>query len=291
NYLGSQGWYDNAVTVNPSNPDIVVVGGLDLYVSTTGGSGLVQRCSWSTSNSNNFCHADIHRLAYNGTVLYCMSDGGAYKSTNDGLNWTDMNQTLSTLQYQSADYDTQNLMNIHGGCQDNNKQYTNNGGTLWVQRTTGDGGYTIIDPVNPNYIYGSYVNGSIQRSANSGLSYSNITPSGSTGGLFYDPYEMAPGDHNTIVFGRADLWKTTNAQTVTTSGWTQIGSTAVVGGNISAVGISWTNINKIYAGTSNGRILVTTDNGANWSVLSGYPYVSDFAVDNSNDNICYMTCG
>jgi photosystem II stability/assembly factor-like uncharacterized protein len=291
NYLGSQGWYDNAVTVNSTNPDIVVVGGIDLYVSTTGGTGLVQRCSWSTSNSNNFCHADIHRLAYNGSVLYCMSDGGAYKSTNDGTGWTDMNQTLSTLQYQSADYDATNLMNIHGGCQDNNKEYTNNGGTTWVQRTTGDGGYTIIDPVNPNYIYGSYVNGSIQRSANSGLSYANITPSGSTGGLFYDPYEMAPGDHNTIVFGRADLWKTTNAQTVTTGGWTQIASTGVVGGNVSAIGISWTNPNKIYTGTSNGRILVTTDNGVNWSTLTGYPYVSDFAVDNANDNICYASLG
>jgi hypothetical protein len=161
-------------------------------------------------------------------VLFCASDGGVYKSTSDGTNWTDLNQTLSTLQYQSADYDGSNLMYIHGGCQDNNKQYTNDGGTLWVQRTTGDGGYTVIDPVNPNFIYGTYVNGSIQRSANSGLSYSNITPSGSTGGLFYNVYEMAPGDHNTIVFGRANVWKTTNAQTVNTGSWTPIGASGVM---------------------------------------------------------------
>jgi len=292
NYLGSQGWYDNAVIVNPTNPDIVVVGGLDLYVSTTGGTGLVQKCYWASTNSQNFCHADIHRLAYFGSVLYCASDGGIYKSTNDGNNWIDLNQTISTLQYQSADYDASNLLNIHGGTQDNNKEYTNNGGTNWIQRTTGDGGYTVIDPVNANYIYGQYVNGSCQRSQNSGVSYTNITPSGSTGGLFYNPYEMAPGDHNTIVFGRADIWKTTSAQTATTSsGWTQIATTAIVGGSVSAIGISWTNTNKIYIGTSNGRILVTSDNGANWSTLTGYPYVSDFAVDNTDDNICYATLG
>ena len=291
NYLGSQGWYDNVVTVHPTNPNHVLVGGIDLYSSTTGGTGLIQKSSWSTSNSQNMTHADLHRLSYNGTVLYCMSDGGVYKSTNDGNNWTDLNHDLSTLQFQSADYDAQNMQNFHGGCQDNNKQYTNNSGGNWVQRTTGDGGYTVIDPVNPNYIYGTYVNGSIQRSANSGISYSNITPSGSTGGLFYNVYEMAPGDHNTIVFGRADLWKTTNAQTVTTGTWTQIATTAVAGGNVSAVGISWTNTNKIYVGTSNGRILVTTDNGSNWSTITGYPYVSDFAVDNTNDNICYATLG
>jgi photosystem II stability/assembly factor-like uncharacterized protein len=292
NYLGSQGWYDNAVTIHPTDPNIVVVGGIDLYVSTNSGSGLVQRSSWSTTNSQNMTHADIHRLAYNGTNLFCMSDGGVYKSTNNGNNWVDLNYDISTLQYQSADYDITNTQMLQGGTQDNNKMTSTNGGVDWNQRTTGDGGYTIVDPVNTNFVYGQYVNGSIQRSNNAGVSFTNITPSGSTGGLFYNPYEMAPGDHNTIVFGRADIWKTTNAQTASTgSGWTQIATTGVVGGSVSAIGISWTNINKIYIGTSNGRILVTTNNGSSWSTLTGYPYVSDFVVDNANDNICYATLG
>ncbi len=292
NYLSSQGWYDNAVTVKPTDANHVIVGGLDCYASTTGGTSLVQKAAWASSTPGNFCHADIHRLEYNGSVLYCCSDGGVYKSTNDGNNWTDLNQKLSTLQYQSADYDPTNLLSFQGGTQDNNKMTSTDGGSNWIQRTTGDGGYTIVDPVNTNYIYGQYVNGSIQRSNNSGVSFSSITPSGSTGGLFYNPYEMAPGDHNTIVFGRADIWKTTNAQTASSSsGWTQIATTGIVGGSVSAIGISATNINKIYIGTSNGRILVTTDNGANWSVQTGYPYVSDFIVDNTNDNICYATLG
>jgi photosystem II stability/assembly factor-like uncharacterized protein len=292
NYLGSQGWYDNAVTVNPTDPNIVIVGGLDLYVSTTGGTGLVQKSQWATTNSQNMTHADIHRLEYNGANLFCMSDGGVYKSTNNGNNWIDLNRTLSTLQYQSADYDPTDLLKLQGGCQDNNKQTSTNGGTDWNQRTTGDGGYTIVDPVNTNFVYGQYVNGSVQRSSNAGVGFTNITPSGSTGGLFYNPYEMAPGDHNTIIFGRADIWKTTIAQTATTgSGWTQIATTGIVGGSVSAIGISWTNIDKIYIGTSNGRILVTSNNGANWTVLTGFPYVSDFIVDNTNDNICYASLG
>ena len=292
NYLSSQGWYDNAIAVKPSDEYYVIAGGLDCYASTTGGTSLVQKSAWASSTPGNFCHADIHKLEYNGNVLYCCSDGGVYKSTNDGNNWTDLNQKLSTLQYQSADYDPTNLLSFQGGTQDNNKMTSTDGGSLWIQRTTGDGGYTIVDPVNTNYIYGQYVNGSVQRSANTGVSFTNITPSGSTGGLFYNPYEMAPGDHNTIVFGRADIWKTTNAQTASSSsGWTQIANTGIVGGSVSAIGISATNINKIYIGTSNGRILVTTDNGANWSVQTGYPYVSDFIVDNTNDNICYATLG
>ncbi len=290
NYLGSQGWYDNAVCVHPTTPDFVVVGGLDIYTSPNAGVTLTKRTTWSTSTSTNMAHADIHFLQYNGSVLYCGSDGGVYISTNDGVAWSDLNATLSTLQYQSADYDPTNTQRLYGGTQDNNLETSTNGGAMWIQRTTGDGGYSIVDPVTPSYVYGQYVQGSLKRSADYGVSFSEISPSGSTGGLFYNPYEMAPGDHNTIVYGQSDVWKTTSVQTVTSSsGWTQIATTGTVGGSVSAVGISHTNPDKIYVGTSNGRIHITTDNGANWATTTGYPKVSDFAVDPANDDICYAT--
>jgi hypothetical protein len=101
---------------------------------------------------------------------------------------------------------------------------------------------------------------------------------------------MAPGDNNTVVFGRADVWKTKSAQTATqSSGWNQIATTSVIGGNVSAIGISPIDNNKIYIGTSNGKILVTTDNGTTWSSQGGFPYVSDFVVDAFNDAICYAS--
>ncbi|MEO8665232.1 MAG: hypothetical protein ABI462_07035 [Ignavibacteria bacterium] len=292
NYMSSQGWYDNAVTVIPGNINGVIVGGLDIFSSTNGGTNLAQRSSWSTSTASQFAHADVHYLTFNGTTLYCCSDGGVYKSTNNGVSWTDLNLNISTLQFQSADYDPTNINKMYGGTQDNNKQTTTNSGVIWIQRTTGDGGYTVVDPVNTNFIYGQYVNGSIQRSNNSGVSFSNFTPSGSSGGLFYNPYEMAPGNHNVIVFGRANVYKTTTAQTATTStGWSQIATTTIVGGSVSAIGISYTDVNKIYIGTSNGRILVTTNNGTSWSVQAGFNYVSDLWVDSLNDNICYASFG
>src|SRR2546426_1244450 len=247
NYLDGQGWYDNAVTVSPANPNLVIVGGLDVYSSTNGGITLTQKTVWSSVSSINFSHADVHFLGYNGSALYCGSDGGVYKSTDNGNTWSDMNQTISTLQFQSADYDPANTLRMYGGTQDNDKENTTNGGALWVQRTTGDGGYTIVDPVNTNYIYGQYVNGSLHRSNDYGVNYSEIRPSASTGGLFYNPYEIAPGDHNTIVFGRADVWKTVSAQTATSSsGWLQIAATSTIGGSVSAIGISYSSSNKIY---------------------------------------------
>ncbi len=288
NYLGGQGWYDNAIAVKPSNPATVVAGGLDVYVSTSSGAALAQRSNWATSSPSNFCHADIHFLGYNGSVLYCGSDGGVYRSTNDGLTWSDLNATLSTLQYMSADYDPTSLLRLYGGTQDNNKETSTNGGSVWNEVATGDGGFTIVDPVNTNYVYGQYVNGSLQRSPNYGVSYAEIRPSGSSGGLFYNPYAMAPGNDSTIVYGQSDLWKTTSVQTaLSSSGWSQIATTGVVGGDVSSIAIGATSTRNIYAGTSNGRILATTDNGATWATTAGFPYVSGLAVDITNDNVCY----
>ncbi|HMS33227.1 MAG TPA: hypothetical protein PKC91_04000 [Ignavibacteria bacterium] len=294
NYLSSQGWYDNTVVVVPGDTNKVIVGGLDIYSSTNGGTTLTKRTTWNTSTTSLFSHADIHYLGYRGNVLFCGSDGGVYRSNNNGVSWTDMNLKISTLQFQSADYDPTNIQKMYGGCQDNNKQVSTNGGILWNQNSTGDGGYTVVDPVTTNFIYGQYVNGSVHRSNNSGSSYTEIRPSASSGGLFYNPYEMAPGDHNTIVFARSNVWKTTAAQTASTStGWTQIAATATVGSSrgASAIGISWSNTNKIYIGTDNGRILATTNNGTSWTVSTGFNYVSDLWVDSTDDNICYASFG
>ncbi len=292
NYLGGQGWYDNAIVVNPTSATSILAGGLDIYSSVNSGVTMTKRTDWASVTSSNFSHADIHCLRYNNGVLFCGSDGGVYKSTDNGVTWTDLNHMLSTLQYQGADYDPTNIAKLYGGCQDNDKEYSTDGGADWIQRTTGDGGYTIVDPVNPLYIYGQYVNGSLERSNNGGLGFTEVHPTGSTGGLFYNPYEMAPGDHNTIVYGQADLWKTSNAQTCTSgSGWTQIATTSVIGGSVSAIGISAQNTSKIYIGTSNGKIEVTTDNGATWTTTNGNPYVTDLAVDITNDAVCYASLG
>ncbi len=192
NYLDGQGWYDNAVCVKPTDANTVIVGGLDIYRSTTGGTSLTKVTSWNTATTGFFSHADIHFLGYNGTVLYCGSDGGVFKSTDDGTTWSDMNATISTIQYQSADYDPTNTNLLYGGSQDNDKQSSTDGGASWIQRTTGDGGYTVVDPVITTNIYSQYVDGSCMRSTNSGVSYTEIRPAGGTGGLFFNPFEDGP---------------------------------------------------------------------------------------------------
>ncbi len=86
-YLGSQGWYDNALWVDPTNANTLVVGGIDLWKSTDGGLSFSQISNWQ--QAPNSAHADNHFVveqpgfdgAANRTVFFT-NDGGVYKTTN-----------------------------------------------------------------------------------------------------------------------------------------------------------------------------------------------------------------
>src|SRR4029077_7917922 len=45
-YLGTQGWYDDALWIDPTNENTVIVGGIDLWKSTNGGVTLSRISYW-----------------------------------------------------------------------------------------------------------------------------------------------------------------------------------------------------------------------------------------------------
>ena len=93
----NQGWYDNVIAVDPTDPDKVWAGGVDLFRSDNGGvNWAVSSYWWFQGNGippNNghpqFVHADNHVIAfhpnYNGTTnqtMYAGNDGGLFKTDN-----------------------------------------------------------------------------------------------------------------------------------------------------------------------------------------------------------------
>ena len=93
----NQGWYDNVIAVDPTNPDKVWAGGVDLFRSDNGGVNWgVASYWWFQGNGtppNNgdpqFVHADNHLIAfhpnYNGTtnqMMIAANDGGIFKTNN-----------------------------------------------------------------------------------------------------------------------------------------------------------------------------------------------------------------
>src|SRR5215216_1148012 len=93
----NQGWYDNVIAVDPTDPEKVWLGGVDVFRSDNGGVNWGLASYWwfqeNGTPPNNarpqFAHADHHIIAfhpnYNGTTnqtMFTGNDGGIFKSEN-----------------------------------------------------------------------------------------------------------------------------------------------------------------------------------------------------------------
>jgi len=98
---GGQGWYDLALTVSPTNENIIFTGGINIWKSTNGGQDWDISSHWYGGDGVEYAHADQHILRYNvdNGILYAGNDGGLYKSENDGENWTDISDDLQITQF------------------------------------------------------------------------------------------------------------------------------------------------------------------------------------------------
>ena len=69
---------------------------------------------------------------------------------------------------------------LFGGAQDNgNFSTSDKGATSWVFELSGDGMECFVDYSNPNYVFMSTQNGSLYRSTDGGLNWSNMVGSAS----------------------------------------------------------------------------------------------------------------
>jgi hypothetical protein len=203
-YLGKQGWYDNTIWAgDPTNANLVIVGGIDLWRSMDGGNTLVDISTWWDTRS---AHADHHAIvshpAYDGVTnktVFFGNDGGIFK-TNDvttvGNNadtpringWLKLNNTYGVTQFF---YGAGNVTSgtIIGGAQDNGTlRFTTAGGASgWTEMYGGDGGACAADRNDPNTFYGEYVYLNIHRSTNGGATSEFIS------GQWYNLNKFGPG--------------------------------------------------------------------------------------------------
>jgi hypothetical protein len=83
-FTRGQAWYDLSLAVSPTNPNVVYVGGVDLFRTMDGGTSWTQASSW-TGTGYPYVHADHHGFIFepgNGTVGYVGCDGGLFRVTN-----------------------------------------------------------------------------------------------------------------------------------------------------------------------------------------------------------------
>lgn len=182
NGLTAQGWYDNMITsvLTDDGSEEVIMGGIRMWrwnlVGTTPGIS-----AWEEVNANFasfpggppspiYVHSDVHTDAWdeNGN-LWVGTDGGVFRTQNQGLTWTHLNKDYVTTQYYAIAFNPEGQ--VLGGLQDN--------GTLWLslveenpgfaQRFTGGDGFDCeISQEFPDFMFSTLYNGEVFRSADRG---------------------------------------------------------------------------------------------------------------------------
>jgi photosystem II stability/assembly factor-like uncharacterized protein len=279
NWLGAQGWYDNTITVHPTDDNIVYVGGVRLFQINVNGA---QRTT--TQLSTGPVHVDHHNLVIipgSGSSFRILNanDGGIGVSGNAATNWTKPTLGMNTAQFYGVDKMPGGSA-YAGGMQDNGTWRSNlDPGilSLWNFQISGDGyevSWHFNDP--QKIIGGSQFNG-LRRSTDGGFSFSNATNGLDDVGSGFAPFITKIAKSNMepdllFAVGAQGVWKSTNfgaswsLRSIPFSDWGSVSS-------FHDVKISRANPNIVWAGRRmdpSGKINVSTDMGESFSATPVY---------------------
>jgi len=302
-YCGSQCWYNNAVGIDPVNPDILYAGGISAYKSTDGG------VTWTGMSSG--VHVDQHFVftPAGGEVLLA-NDGGIYHSSNHGGSWSEWSLGMDTTQfYGICRHETDDYWAM-GGTQDN--------GTIrlrqsdgWRQVIGADGGMCVTGPGSTGIMLAEMQNHAVRRSTNGGDSWfwaedgiGEHDPRQWVGILAVDP-----SDRNNMWTATNDIYRSLDAKA---SSWVNVGDnvhcdTGIGCMSISAIEVAPSESNIVYVGYRayppvppifpgvRGGVFRTVnalDGTVSWTNLTGddFPFrsVRNMAVHADDPDIVYV---
>ncbi|MEO8166777.1 MAG: FlgD immunoglobulin-like domain containing protein [bacterium] len=308
----SQGSYDLVVKVKPDNPNVVIIGGTNLYRSTDG-FATAGNTTWiggySTANdisqyANH--HPDNHSLAFmpgNPSVLISGHDGGVSKTSNilaSPIVWTQLSTGYLTTQFYnvSLDHGTTGSNSILGGLQDNGCWMTTSSSATatWTAQGSGDGAFTAIADGGAS-IYASSQNGRTYRLV--GSQFTRVDPGG-TGYMFINPFILDPNNSKVMYMGRgANAMRNSDVTAIplgsndpATVNWTTLQNSVPPGTTVvSALAVSKANpTNRLYIGHNVGYIMkvdnANTGDPTGTDISGPLPSgnVSCIAVDPTNGN-------
>jgi len=278
-----QAWFDLAFAVSPTNANEMYVGTLDIFKSTDGGDDFTQINSWFQQTAS-YTHADIHFMRFYNGALYAGTDGGVYRSTNNGVAFTDLTTNMSISQFYKVSVSKQNSNKLAGGLQDNGGFSMIN--TNWHNYHGGDGMDAASDPNDENIFFGFMQNGStLFKTIDGGLSLNGRIPGPSQGGNWVTPLVMNKGSE--VYAGYNQIYKLIG------SSLTQMSNHAF-GGNIVALEIDPSNNDNIFASVGT-NLFKSNDKGITFTTLSsGATGISggsiySIEVHNSDSNIVWVT--
>jgi hypothetical protein len=274
--IGGQGQYNMNIAVDQRNSNTVYLSGISLWKAIRDNN----TDTWNIRDIGMPIHPDHHAFAFDPNdryVIFAGSDGGIYKSSNGGENWSDtLNEGLCITQFEFMDQHPTSDAVIFGGTQDNGTlQYR--GTPVFYYSDYGDGGFVSIDKNNPNNIIHQYTYSSLYHSREAGQidSWNPISVLDKRGKeppcLFYAPLTLDQENPKNIAFGSNRIFLDTD------QGYKQW----KIKGHENSIelrldpktgekpaelvsAINFVNARLIYAATTYGKVYRITKNRAGW---------------------------
>jgi len=283
--LNLQGDYNMIIRVHPTNPDLIFLGGTNLYRSTTGYTTPTGAEGWI--GGYNFTndvsvypnhHPDQHNLLFlpsNPDTAISSNDGGVQLTsditqTDAPVAWNSLNNGYITTQPYAISYDPEgNSDDLLAGFQDNGSWFTNSKdvGVDWVEEFGGDGSYNAIaDGGLTRYVSSQF--GRLYRfnynEAGEYQSFARVQPEGGRNFDFVAPFILDPINDNIMYMPAGDrIWRNNDLDGIplfsnapTAVNWVeQKGTITPDASFITALDVSKFPVaNTLYYGTSSGRV-------------------------------------
>ncbi|HKB65039.1 MAG TPA: HYR domain-containing protein [Pyrinomonadaceae bacterium] len=318
-FCGGQCFYDIGIGVTPDNQTIHLAGAAGSSAANCGANVMKRSLNggtnWANNNAN--LHADGHAVAIapsNSQVVYTGSDGGIWRSTNNGTTWTSLNNIdYSATQFQGVAVHPFDRNFLMGGTQDNGTICWAANGTVSHCRD-GDGGYAVIDDNAPDtfnvLMYHTFFNQTnnqigFERASNtlanadgqlSGWTFRGCSGTVGNNGfrcadnvLFYAPMNQGPGSPvNTLYFGTDRLYRSTNrgdTMSLVSQGPLVPSAPAGSGVVVTSIGISPQDDNVRLVGMRDGHVFATTTGSAVLTNVTGGNFPAPNPIDLTRNSI------
>lgn len=320
--------YYQELFASPHQKDRLYLMDYTMQISDDGG-----KTFYKMNNKNK--HGDNHAIAFrknDPNYLLVGTDGGLYESFDLTQSWKFIDNLPVTQFYKLAVDDTMPFYNIYGGTQDNSTERgpsrTDNlhgiQNSDWSVVLNWDGHQPATEPDNPNIVYAERQEGQLSRLDMKTGEVVDIQPQPEPGDQVerfnWDaPILVSPHQPSTIYFASQRVWKSENRG----DSWTAISGdltkneeriTLPIMGKQQSWDNAWdvfamSNYNTItslaespkqkgliYAGTDDGYINITENDGNNWrqvkvSQLPNVPetaFINDIKADLHDANTVYV---
>jgi len=326
--------YFSQLRVDPNNDQRIWLGGTSMMASEDGGKTFRNVTLGTGGGVYGSHHEDYHAIwvdPANSAHMIAGNDGGPLATWDGGKTWA-IFPTAAIGQFYTVSFDFKRPYNICGGLQDNDSwcgpsaSFVGRGisNEEWMKVGGGDGMWSHIDPKDPDTIYAESQDGSLSRRDLKSQQSKSIRPREEDETIpryrfqWTTPFQISQFDNKTLYVGgnfvfkstdRGDSWKRLGPDLTTGADRTKMPIMGKMPGReilslndgvqsfpcITALSESPVRTGVLWAGTDDGNLQVTRNDGETWKNVAanvpGIPkgtYVSRVVASRSGEGGAFV---